>query len=174
MRRLGLAIGFTVLSAWPAVAQDKPPVVARAEQCLREKVDRVVAVEPDVNAAANFLVTFACAPQVSAATRYEFNLVIAKAWVGMANNMPQISVPGQPAKPPETITATVDPETGEIVIPPPPTGTTANPMSAMLRNIGPSASMSDFSGVQIISTPLRKLAGDLVLQARERQLAKPH
>jgi hypothetical protein len=170
MRRLGLAIVIAVLSGWPALAQDKPPIVARAEQCLRDNVDRVVAIEPDVNAAANFLVTFACASQTSAASRYEINLVLAKTMVDEANSMPVFTPPGQSAAPRETFTATVDPDTGDIIMPPVPAGTTFNPFAAVLRNMGTS-SLSG-AGVPTVSAPLRSLAGDLVLKARERQLGK--
>ena len=171
MRRLGWAIVFTVMSALPALAQDKPPVLARAEQCLRDNVERVVAVEPDVQSAASFLVTFACAPQASAASRYEINKVLAKTIVDEANAMPVFTLPGQPATPREKVTATVDPETGDIIVPPAAAGTTANPLAAVLRNVG-SSSASQLSS-QATSPALRKLAGDLVLQARERQMAKP-
>jgi len=163
-------IAFALMAAGPALAQDRPPVVARAEQCLRDNVDRVVAIEPDVNSAANFLVTFACASQVSAASRYEINLVLAKTMVDEANAMPVFTPPGQPATPRETFTATVDPETGDIIMPPVAAGTTASPFATVLRNMG-SSSLSG-AGLQAASAPLRNLAGDLVLQARERQLSK--
>jgi hypothetical protein len=172
MRRLGWAIILTVLSGSPALAQDKPPVVARAEQCLRDNVERVVAVEPDANSAASFLVNFACAPQVAAASRYEVNKTLVKMMVGEANAMPVFTIPGQPPAPREMLTATVDPETGDVVVPPAPAGAAANPFSAMLRNMG--TSRTEELGVQTVSPPLRKLAGDLVLEARERQLGRAH
>jgi hypothetical protein len=170
MRRLRWAIVLTVLSGSPALAQDEPPVVARAEQCLRDNVERVVAVEPDVQSAASFLVNFACARQVSAASRYEVNKTLVKMMVAQANALPVFTVPGQPPTPRETVTATVDPETGDVVVPTATVGAAANPFSTMLRTMG-STSANEL-GVQAISPPLRNLAGDLVLQARERQLGR--
>jgi hypothetical protein len=170
MRRLGWAIVLTVLSGSSALAQDKPPVVARAEQCLRDNVERVVAVEPDVQSAASFLVDFVCAPQVSAASRYEVNKTLVRLMVDQANALPVFTIPGQPPAPRVTLTATVDPETGDVVVPPAPAGAAANPFSTMLRNMG-SSSLGQ-AGVQAVSPPLRHLAGDLVLAAREQQLGK--
>jgi hypothetical protein len=170
MRRLGWAIVFTVMSAWPALAQDKPPVIARAEQCLRDNAERVVAVEPDVQSAASFLVSFVCAPEVSAASRYEVNKTLVKMMVAEANALPVFTPPGQPATPRETLTATIDPETGDVVVPPALSGAAVNPFSTLLRNMG--SSSTNQLGVQSISPSLRTLAGDLVLQSRERQLGK--
>lgn len=163
-------MALMILATGPALAEDKPPVTARAEQCLRDNVERVVAVEPDLQSAASFLVNFACAAQVSASSRYEYNKVLVRMMVDQANSMPVFTIPGQPAKPSEKVTATVDPETGDVIVPSTPAGTTASPFSAMLRNIG-SPSGGELSS-QTVSVSLRSLAGDLVLQARERQLGK--
>jgi hypothetical protein len=170
-----LAIGLTLLTASPALAQDKPPIVARAEQCLRDNVDRVVAAEPDIQSAASFLVTFACAPQVSAEARYEMNLLVVNTMVGEANNMPVFKAPGlklNPLPPPTPLVASVDPDTGDIIVSPPPAGEAPNPVASTLANIGAKSSGPAFGMQQTAPASLRKLAGDLVLQSRERRLGK--
>jgi hypothetical protein len=174
MRGLSLVIGLALLTAGPALAQDKPPIVARAEQCLRDNVDRVVAAEPDIQSAASFLVNFACAPQVSAEARYEMNLLVVKTMVGTANNMPIFRAPpGVGVKPPTPLAATVDPDSGDIIVSPPPPGEAPNPVASTLANIGAkSTSGADFGMQQTAPASLRKLAADLVLHARERQLGK--
>jgi hypothetical protein len=79
------------------------------------------------------------------------------------------AVAGKPLPPNMEIKASVDPESGEIVLPPSPPGSPANPMSLalpMMTNI--------FGQVapEAVPVDLRKLAGELVMTARERQAGK--
>jgi hypothetical protein len=172
MRNLYLAIA-ACLVAIPALAsaQDKPPIILRAEECLVKKVDRIVAIEPDVQSAANFLLTFACAPEVSGAARYERNKIYVKFIGGMVKAMPQLpTAVGKPPAPPAEFTASVDPETGEIVLPPSQGGSSniaGNMFAAMLPQMGSSAAGQITP--EVVPVSLRKLAGDLVLAARERR-----
>ncbi len=54
MTRIAAALAFAICLGTAASAQDRPPVVARAEGCLRANVERVVAVEPNLHSAATF------------------------------------------------------------------------------------------------------------------------
>jgi hypothetical protein len=185
----GLALAGALASAGAAQAQaqpEKPPVVARAEQCLRQKVDRVVADEPDIAAAANFLVGYACAEEVAGATRYlrsetyvQLFGSIFKAVVAPNAAKAQNPAPSPPQGAGATAAAAaatasallsqlvVDPNTGDIRM----SGkdARASQMNSVLNQS--SAIMSQFMPDNI-PVPIRKLAGDLVLEARERQKAK--
>ncbi|HEY3947685.1 hypothetical protein [Phenylobacterium sp.] len=167
---------------------DRAPVVARTEQCLRQKVDRVVADEPDIAAAANFLIGFACADEIAGATRYMRNTAYVQLFgmlgaLGKAasTTITKGAAPGAPPPlpvPPSPTAAnvasavlaqlSVDPQTGDIVLP-----------IAKNRAASPiNASLSQFSTIlgqfmpETTPVSLRKLAGDLVLEARERRRAK--
>jgi len=170
MARFGLTALFVVLVAAPAFAQEKPPIVARAEACLRSNVDRVVAADPDIDSAANFLLTYACAGEVSDAGRYELNVILAKQFSAMGSSFPE--APG--AKPQLAVmppVVSVDPETGDIIIPPPTNGAKPAIFTPMLKQMG--SATEQFTQIAM-PVSLRKLAGQLVLEARERQLAKTH
>jgi hypothetical protein len=155
------------LAAAPVQAQTRPPIMVRAEQCLRQNVDHVVAAERDLQAAASFLVTYACAAEVSGASRYQRNSAYLQMFSTMFKAIPQgAAVAGKPPPPNMEIKASVDPESGEIVVPPSPPGSPPNPMSLalpMMTNI--------FGQVapEAVPVDLRKLAGELVMTARERQ-----
>jgi hypothetical protein len=168
MARFGLATLLVLLAAAPVSAQVKPPILARAEACLRSKVDRVVAIEPDADSAANFLLDYACAGEVSDAARYELNLVMVKQFAAMGSSFPQVT-PGAKAQPVAAPSATVDPETGDIVVPPPTGDAKPDFLTPMLKQMG--SSMTQFAQIKA-PVSLRKLAGELVLEARERQGAK--
>jgi hypothetical protein len=164
-----------------ASAQDKPPLVVRAEKCLADNVDRVVTAEPDVQSAASFLVSFACPAEVERVATYERNLAAVRSFAAMTKAMRPVTAQdkstgvakGSASGPMDAlfpdVDATVDPETGEIVVPPQKPGEPANMFSAMLPQVSSSASQ-----LMPPAPPasLRKLAGELVLAARERQLAK--
>jgi hypothetical protein len=163
-------------AAAPASAQTRPAIVVRAEQCLRQNVGRVVAADHDMASAANFLVSYACAGEVEGARRYERNSAYVQMFSVMFKGMAQAQAvqsripapPGAPAPsakppaPPPEFDATVDPETGQIVLPPSAPGTPANPLTAMFPMME-----SLFSQVapDIVPVGLRKLAGELVLAA---------
>ena len=168
MQRLGLATAVIVLLATPALAQDKAPIVARAELCLRSNVDRVVAVDSDLESAANFLLTYACAGEVSGAARYELNMIVVKQFGALGTSIGQLRGGPNPQAG-AGATATVDPETGDIVVPTLKDGATADFMAPLMRQMG--ASTGQFTQI-IMPVALRKLAGSLVLEARERQRAK--
>jgi hypothetical protein len=190
--RLALAAAVATAAGGGAKAQAqaaKPPIMARAEQCLREKVDRVVADTADIAAAANFLVGFACADEVAGANRYLrntayvqlFGTVFKAAAAAGAGAASKPSGQGQ-AAPAGTgggaaaaaMTAgallsqlKVDPETGEI-----------NMAGAGAQASQVNAAIGQFSSIvtqfapDTVPVSLRKLAGDLVLESRERHRAK--
>lgn len=161
MARFGLAAIAIALVAAPACAEDKPPIVARAELCLRSNVDRVVAVEPDVDAAANFLLTYSCAEQVSDAARYELNIMMVKQFGAMRTSLSQNPAGAKSQAPAPS--PSVDPKTGDIVIPPQQSGAPPDFLAPMLQQMGNSAGQFTMMPVS-----LRELAGSLVLEARER------
>lgn len=157
--------GATALGAASAIAAEPVPAIARAEACLRANVDRVVGMEADLLSAGSFLVSYICAEETARAAKYERNtawLISMRGFVKASNQMsPNLSFGSD-------IDATVDPATGEFVIPPPKPGAPPNMMTSML------ASMSSTSAIMMPDAPsssLRKLAGDLVLAARERRVA---
>ena len=172
VRRVGFAalVATLGLAGAPAQAQTRAPILIRAEQCLRQNADHVVAVERDLQSAASFLVTYACAAEVSGAARYQRNSAYLQMFSTMFKAIPQTAaVAGKPPPPNIEIKASVDPESGEIVLPPSPPGSPANPMSLalpMMTNI--------FGQVapEAVPVDLRKLAGELVMTARERQAGK--
>jgi hypothetical protein len=173
-----------VALAWqPASAQDKPPIVARAEACLRNNVDRVVADDPDLQSAASFLVTFVCAKEVADAARYQKNLAMAAMDASIFKNVPGVTAPSAPASarhgtprpastPPLTeasdFAPTVDPETGDFVAPKRSTGKQTDVAFQI------NASGLDRLGLETVPLDLRQLAGALVLAAREQQQATRH
>ena len=186
---LTLAVALAIGGAAQAQVQsqpEKPPIVARAEECLRQKVDRVVADEPDIAAAANFLVDYACADEVAGATRYLRNETyvqlfgaIAKVAATASANKPAGQAQGQPQAAGASAAAAasaasavasrlkVDPETGEMRMSAP--GPQAAQVNGMLSQS--SSILSQFLPDNI-PVSIRKLAGDLVLEARERHRAK--
>ena len=166
-----VALAVFGLSTGSAQAQARPAIVARAEQCLRQNVDRVVAAERDMQSAASFLVTYACASEVAGASRYQRNAAYVQMFATMFKTMAQAPASsGAKPGPPNPlanmdIKASVDPETGEIITPPAAPGAPANPISnvlPMLSNV--------FGQVAPDAVPvdLRKLAGDLVLAAHAK------
>lgn len=168
MQRTGRTLAcaaMMALASSAAIAQEKAPIVARAEACLRANADRVVAAEANLQSAATFLVSYACADETSAAGKFERNtawLVGMKGFMKGANQMSPQSSFGT------DIDAAVDPETGDFVIPEPKPGAKPNPFTSMLPQMSMQSSMLLPDAP---SASLRKLAGDLVLAARERQLA---
>lgn len=164
MTRFAIALGLAASCVTTAAsAQVTPPIMARAEACLRANVDRVVAVEPDVQSAATFLVSFTCAETTAGAARYERNVAFLNSFKAMSESMPKDL--GRTAFSMK-IDATVDPETGHFIIAPSKPGEQPSPMTAMLPQTSASAGMMlpDNSPVS-----LRRLAGELVLTSRERQ-----
>ncbi|MGZ6017606.1 MAG: hypothetical protein ACXWKO_02965 [Phenylobacterium sp.] len=183
--RLALAGAITIATAGAARAEDKPPVVARAEQCLRQKVDRVVAADPDVASAASFLVGYACAEEVAGATRYLRNETYVQLFASIARiaaaagakpASPSSSQPPRAGAGAAAAAATasavmallkVDPETGDIRMAGP--AAQAGQVNSMLGQT--SGVLSQFMPDNI-PVPIRKLAGELVLEARERHKPK--
>ncbi len=161
-----------MVAAYPVSAQDKPPIVQRAEKCLAAHVDEVVAVEHDLQLATAFLATYACPVEVEGVARYERSLLYLKLFKSMTSSMPAIpNVPGKPPSMSFEINGSVDPETGEIVIPPPKPGDPPNMFAAMLPQMSGSAAQMVPDAVP---ASLKKLAGDLVLSALHRQGSKTH
>jgi len=163
MTRFAIAVGLTTACIATAAWAETPPIMGRAEACLRANVDRVVAVEPDLQSAATFLVNFACAEPTAGAARYERNVALLGTFSAMSSTLPKgfeksaISM---------RVDATVDPETGHFVIAPPKPGEQPSPLTAMLPQMSANAGMMlpDTAPVS-----LRRLAGELVLAAREKQ-----
>ena len=179
LRCLGLAALAASLSlaGAPAQAQAPPkaPIVVRAEQCLRQNVDHVVAAERDLQSAASFLVTYACAAEVSAASRYQRNTayvqMFGSMFKGMAQASSQASTPAKTPAPGIDFKASVDPETGEIVLPPAAPGAPPNGLASVLPMMG---NLFGQVAPDVVPVDLRRLAGELVLAARERPAAKGH
>jgi len=159
---LGLA---TLFAGTAAPAQDRPPVLARAEACLRANVERVVAVESDLQSAATFLVNFACAETTAGAARYERNLGWLASFKGMSSSLPKEFEKSSFSM---EVEASVDPETGEFIIPKPKPGERPSPLVTMLPQMSMNAAAM-FPDTMPLA--LRRLAGELVLAARERQKA---
>jgi hypothetical protein len=187
MRKLALLPLAALIVAGPAFAQDKPPVVARAEQCLAAKVDQVVAADPDINSAASFLVTYACAEEVTRASHYERNVATVKAYTGMFGAMSQLATASAAAKDAknakgkdakseaaaanmakmfDTSGMGVDPETGDIVLPKDGGGLFAGMMPQINQ------AQAATGGNEPVPVSLRKLAGELVMAAQMKRMAK--
>jgi len=158
-----------------AAAEERPAVALKAEQCLRQNVDRVVADDPSLASAAEFLLNYACAGEVAALVRYQRNL----AYVGIFNTLGRSSTPppapggdakpAPPPPPPIDPKTLVNPETGDPNLPPPKPGAPANPMASLLPMMN-----GLFGQLTPISVPpeLRRLAGELVLAAHEKRRAE--
>jgi hypothetical protein len=162
------AIGFMII-ATGASAQDEPPVMQRAEDCLRANVDRVVAVEPDVNSAAAFLLSYACPEEVARAARYEMNSALLSGLNATAKSVATISAPtinGRPVGVKAAPMASVSPETGDIVTPPASAASPAGMGSEVLSGVGRVVDLA----ANTAPASLRRYAGELVLGAREHQL----
>jgi hypothetical protein len=158
-----LGLGDAAQAQVPARA----PVVVRAEQCLRQNVDHVVAVERDLESAANFLVNYACAAEVSGALRYQRNTAYVQVFSTIFKTVGQTAaVAGKPTPPAVDFKASVDPETGAMVSPPATPGAPTNPMTAIMPLMD---GLFGQVAPETVPVDLRKLAGDLVLAARERQ-----
>jgi hypothetical protein len=158
-----LAAGMAITA--PSYGQDVAPVVARAERCLEGNAARIVAIEDDIHAAASFLVDFACAREVERAARYERNL----AYVETARTISktakaQFATGAAKTGPNFDFAAEVDPETGDIITPPP----AADGKPAMFQSMAPAMSrQAEFLGGWSVPSALRARAAELVLQARE-------
>lgn len=150
-----------------ANAQTSAPIVARAEQCLVDNVKRVVAIESDINAAASFLVDYACAMEMAGAARYERNLGYVNAAEAMskAAKARSAEMTKSAASTMFDFSARVDPTTGDIVSPPA-SGAGEQPF---LQSTLPSVSKQNEHMVPwAVPSSLRMLAGRLVLEAREK------
>lgn len=179
MRAAALATGATlaIALASPAAAQERPPVALKAEQCLRQNVDRVVEADQSLASAAEFLINFACAGEVAAMARYQRNMayleifsVLAKSAAAPAAgaNASAAKLPALPQIDPKTF---VNPETGDLNLPPSPPGAPANPITSLLPVLN--GLFGQLTSVNA-SPDLRRLAGDLVLAAHERQRSGRH
>lgn len=109
---------------------------------------------------------YACAQETSGAARYQRNVAALAAAQAMSKAIPPNKSGPDPMF---EVAGDVDPDTGEFVIPEPKAGTRASPMSSMLPQMG-AANAQLFP--EMVPVALRKLAGDLVLAARERQAAR--
>lgn len=160
----------------PLTVQPDSPIFVRAQDCLRRNVSRVVRVESDIDAAANFLVNYACAGEIAQAARYEANVSMVNAFLPMLNSTSAAF--GKAPTTPSTdasntprrfspINATVDAQTGDIVVADAPPGTTPNFFGDFLsRTASASATSAIASHVPVF---LRRLAGELVLTAVEQK-----
>ena len=90
-RHCVIAAALIATVATAAQGQDKAPVMARAEQCLRDNVDRVVVAHTDLNSATKFLLDYRCAETVEAAARYQRNL----SYAALYNMMSAFKIPGE-------------------------------------------------------------------------------
>jgi hypothetical protein len=124
----------------------EPPVLARAEQCLRANVERVVREEPSPKLAADFLLGDVCSDEVDAASLYVRNIsALAHFNPESERGRAGLSVPH------------VDPETGEIISPP------HVDVSAAVA-----ADAAGRGGAFQIAANLRKYAAELVLNEKTR------
>jgi hypothetical protein len=163
-----------------ATPANGPPVVARAEQCLRDNVATVTAVESDLQSAASFLVTFVCAREVAGAVRYERSRAAVSSFVALVSSSPASLVAASrdaantttAAAQPKFAMPTVDPETGEIIMPPQPPGTPANFFAPMMPQLA--EANATLFGSDAAPVALRQLAGALVLEARSRRPSHSH
>ncbi len=182
-----LSLGLT---AQPAQAQTptRAAIVMRAEQCLRQNVDRVVAAEHDMQSAASFLVNFVCAGEVAGAARYQRNTAYVQMLATMFKTLGQASAaPGSAAsgsaasgsasaaapKPPTPnpmasldFKGMVDPETGEIVPSPSAPGAPPNPLANLLPMV---SNIFGQATPETVPVDLRRLAGELVMAAHAKQ-----
>lgn len=164
---LGAIAAIASTAGGAASAQTSAPIVARAEQCLVDNVKRVVAIETDISAAANFLVEYACAAEVAGAARYERNLGYVEAAEAMSKAVKARSAEMTKGAPSTMFDfrARVDPTTGDIVSPPV-SGAGEQPF---LQSTLPSVSKQSENMVPwAVPSSLRMLAGRLVLEAREQ------
>ncbi len=181
---LAMATPCLAQSAAPAAA--RPPVLVRAETCLRDKVADAVRVSTGAADAADFLMGYLCAGPVAAVANYERNTASVVAMKGMFGDgsVMQAIMSGEeeshadaalpadadgseesqdrPALPEMgkwINSVSVDENTGDLLI----ADESANPMVAMIR--AQSGSMGQMFGEQR-PTGLRELVGRLVLDAR--------
>jgi hypothetical protein len=128
----------------------EPPVMLRAEQCLRVNVERVVRAEPSAKLATDLLLVDVCADEVDAASLYIRNVeALSHFSPESERGRAGLSMPH------------VDLETGQIVSPP-----NVDVSSAL------AADAAGRSGANQIAPNLRKYAAELVLNEKAR-LAAP-
>ncbi|WP_226635667.1 hypothetical protein [Brevundimonas poindexterae] len=82
---LAAALAIPALMPDAAQAQERPPAYTNAEACLRDRAADAVAAGSGAADAANFLLNYLCAEQVSYATAYENNSLIMTAFDGMSS-----------------------------------------------------------------------------------------
>jgi hypothetical protein len=141
-------------------------------------VDRVVAADPDLPSAANFLVGFVCAKEVADAAHLERNRVLVSQFNAMMKGMGSAPASTYPAglpggQPPaqsgwRNYELSVDPDTGNVVFPAQLQSENENPGTwgaMILKQVGDAHLDDDLNPVP---PDLRALAGELVLAARER------
>ncbi len=138
------------VAAVPAAAAvqgpPEPPVMVRAEQCLRVNVERVSRAEPSPKLAVDLLLADVCASEVDAASLYARNVE------ALARFNPE-SERGRAG----LSTAHVDPDTGQIVAP---------------SNVDVSSAVDAAENEAIeIAPTLRKYAAELVLIEKARAAA---
>jgi hypothetical protein len=169
------AVSLAASLATAAAAEERPAVALKAEACLRQNVDRVVAADPNMASAADFLVNYACADEVATLVRYQRNLAYVAIFsvVGRSNPPAPASgdAPKPPPPPPIDPKALVDPVTGDLKLPPSPPGSPSNGVATLLPML------NGLTGQLIaVSAPpeLRRLAGELVLAAHARAKTAKH
>jgi hypothetical protein len=188
--RLTLAIA-AALVAGPVVlpqtaqAQDRPPAYTNAEACLRDRAPDAVAASNGAADAADFLLNYLCAEQVSYATAYENNSALIGAFESMSEldsleydapvaeveagepADPSMPTPSMPAESDESFSMnpfeglSVDPVTGEIGSSDPDL-----PINNILPMLSPFMGLQGGNGSGQPPLFLRVLAGELVLQQR--------
>ncbi|MBU2168702.1 MAG: hypothetical protein KKF88_12805 [Alphaproteobacteria bacterium] len=188
--RLTLAIAAALI-AGPVVlpqvaqAQDRPPAYTNAETCLRDRAPDAVAASNGAADAADFLLNYLCAEQVSYATAYENNSALIGAFESMSEfdsreyaepvAVAEADNPADPSLPPPAVPAesdesfsmnpfeglSVDPITGEIGSSDPDL-----PINSLLPMLSPFMGLQGGNGAGQPPLFLRVLAGELVLQQR--------
>jgi len=191
--RLTLAIAATLI-AGPVVlpqavqAQDRPPAYTNAEACLRERAPDAVAVSSGATDAAEFLLGYLCAEQVSYATAYENNSALIGAFESMSeldsleyDESVAVAEPVEGDEPADASVPTppvpsvsdesfsmnpfeglsVDPVTGEIGSSDPDL-----PINSILPMLSPFMGLQSGNSAGQPPLFLRVLAGELILQQR--------
>jgi hypothetical protein len=85
--------------------------------------------------------------------------------------MPPPAAGAKPVAPPPSFDATVDPETGDLVVPPAKPGAPANPISTLLPMMD---GLFGQIAPETVPVHLRKLAGDLVIAAHAKEGSRTH